>query len=148
MGRVALSFLSQMRFGDGAALKAFALEHRLAHDQFAGAISTADAIATPNFDVGDARAHSAWEILMLDPKEAPAQARDALQAWLLLHSQLHQAEYDALGLGDVGAPGGVFDGEAYDLATVDMAKADEFNVWMQQHQQVHDIEADALGITA
>lgn len=80
---------------------------------------------------------------MLD-KKAPAQAKAALDAWLQLHADMHQSEYDALNLGDITAQ---FQGQSFDLATVDMSKAGEFYVWMQNHQQIHDTEDNALGIT-
>lgn len=137
MGRLDLDFASQMRFGDGAALKEFALAHRLAHAQLASSISASLSIAVSSFDVSDDRARAAWELLMLAPDDAPAQARAALGAWLLLHAQLHQSEYDALGLG-----------VAYDFAAADFAKADQFNTWMFEHQQAHALEADALGIAS
>lgn len=145
MARVALDFASMMRFGDGAALKEFALIHRFAHQEIATGISSVDGVAADSFDVSDSRAHAAWELLMLKPKDAPAQAKDALNAWLLLHAQMHQSEYDALGLGDITD---AFEGQSFDLSTVDMTNPDEFNTWMLFHQQIHDAEDDALGITA
>lgn len=138
-----LDFYSQMNFGDGTALKDFALAHRLAHQAISSAIADAGEPATSSFDVADGRAHSAWELLMLD-KDAPGQAREALDAWLQLHADMHQSEYDALNLGDITDS---FEGQSFDLASVDMTKPDEFYVWMQNHQQIHDTEDNALGIT-
>jgi len=136
MGRVAFDLASTMRFADSDGLREFSLAHRFAHQQIAGAISSAYSVAVPGFDVGDERAHKAWELVMLKPKEIPPQAQELIKDWLLLHQNLHQAEYDALGLGP-----------AYDFSTVDFADANAFQNWMLQHQQAHDIEADALGIT-
>ena len=136
MGRLDMDFAANFTFGDEVGLKAFALAHRLAHDQFADAIAENDGIDTPDFDVADSGAHGVWAALMLDAKEVTDEARQALEAWLVLHQQLHQAEYDATALG-----------VAYDFSTVDFADQEEFYTWMQQHQQAHAITADALGIT-
>lgn len=138
MASVAFNFASMMRFADGTALKEFALAHRLAHQSISTAISAAGGPATSSFDVADGRAHDAWELLMLE-KQAPMEAKSALDAWLQLHAVMHQSEYDALNLGDVG--------QSFDLTTVDMSKSDEFYGWMQNHQQIHDTENAALGIT-
>ena len=135
MGRVALDFASNMSYGDGPSLRAFALTHRLAHNEFANALVALNGFQTPNFDVADERATGAWELVMIERDKVPQGAKQSLDAWLLLHANLTQAEYDALGLG-----------LAYDLSTVDFGNASEFYVWMQQHQLVHAIVADALGI--
>ena len=136
MAVVALDFLANMNFGDDAALRDFALAHRLAHNDFASAISSLYGASTPNFDVADESAHAVWAMDMVKPDEVPAQGREALKSWLLFHAQLHEAEYNAIGLGP-----------AFDFSTVDFSKADQFYNWMQQHQQAHDITAGALGIT-
>lgn len=136
MGRLDLDFATTMRFGDGEALKSFSLSHRLGHAQISDSIASKFNVAVTSFDVGDERARAAWELVMIDPDNAPAQAREALQAWLLLHAEMHQSEYDAIGLG-----------VAYDLSTVDFSNQEQFYTWMLQHQQVHALEADALGIT-
>lgn len=136
MAGLGLNAFSDMRFGDGQGLKEFALVHRLSHDAAADAIVTQLGAVVPGFDVGDDRARAAWELLMLMGDKAPREAHSAVQPWLLLHAQLHQAEYDAIGFGS-----------APDLSTVDFSSERQFAAWMQEHQQAHDQISGALGIS-
>lgn len=145
MSIAAFQIASDMVFGDGNALRNFALSHRFSHNDIQTTIaSDLGGLSVPGFDVADERAHQAWELAMLQKKDIPAEAKQALSRWLLLHAQIHQGEYDALGLGDIGS---AFDGQSFDLSTVDMGDEGQFYFWMQAHQQIHDAENSALGIT-
>ena len=136
MARLDFDILANTSFADGEGIKNFALAHRLAHQQIASAISTQFSAEVDAFDVGDGRAHDAWELLMYRNPHTPPIAKATVDQWLLWHMRITQSEYDAVGLGT-----------AYDLSTADFTNPDSYYTWMQQHQSVHQFIEDTLGIT-
>lgn len=130
---VMLDAAAQMAFGDGVGLRDFFLVHRLSHAAIASAIVAAGGAAVPGFDVGDERARQQWDVLMQRKGDAPPTR--ALRDWLTLHSQLHQAEFNAVGFG-----------LAPNMIDVNFADPDAFAGWMQDHQYMHDVVGNALGI--
>lgn len=132
---VALSLMSLMNHGDAEGLRIFFLEHRLAHAAIAAAVAAQHDMTLPEFDVGDESARRQWEAVMRP--DAPEGLRTpVLDDWLNLHQQLHQAEYQAVGLGPVP-----------DLGVVDFSDAKAFAQWMLEHQQIHDLVGNELGIS-
>jgi hypothetical protein len=60
---------------------------------------------------------------------------DDMKDWLMAHADIHQQEFDQLGL--TGMP---------DLATVDLENEQAYYDWMQMHSIVHSSVGAALGI--
>jgi len=126
-----ITLLSQMDYGDAAALRDFMLTHATLHSQYASAIVAQSGVETPNYGLIATDAQDSWIAQMNDG----APAREALLTWLQVHSDLHTAEFQALALGTIP-----------DIQTVDFRSQDAFYQWLDTHQQMHDITSYALGV--
>jgi len=124
---------SQMFYGDEASLKDFFFVHRLVHLRVDQVINTAGGGSMPNATLDNDNALSTWVKQMR--KEPLAEEEDrSLFDWLQLHANLHQFEYQALGLGT-----------APDFGVVDFSSQQQFDDWMFEHSAIHDTLNAATG---
>lgn len=124
-----------MSFGDAKALQDFAFVHRLSHADNSKAIQLAGGPALPSATIDNHTAMDAWAKAMAQI-DLSATERLALSDWMQLHTNLHQAEFDALNLG-----------ESVDLSQADFSQDASFYDWMAAHAFVHDQIGNALGTT-
>lgn len=124
---------SQMQFGDEQALRDLFLVHRLTHDAYAKAIVAKGGPSTPTGGLSNDAALAEWGALM---KGDDVGSAAILRDWLELHQNLHQAEYSALGFGQLP-----------DLANIDFSQASQFYDWMAGHADIHAVVGRATGVT-
>lgn len=130
-----IDLVSQMRFGDVAALRDFLLVHRLVHGELNSAIAQAGLGSTPSVFLDSDNVARAWAARM-QGAELTQDEGAALVDWLQRHASLHQAEFDAVRFGI-----------APDLAVVDFAAPTQFATWMTEHQEIHAAIGAVLGVT-
>lgn len=127
---------SDMQFLDDEALRVFFGDHGMAHATYARLISEIPKPLNNYFDVSDQGALDAWVEMngKLRQKEDSKQS-ESIQNWLNVHSSLHDAESQALGVPLTSG-----------LNTVDFTKRDQFESWLYIHQQQHVAQDLALGL--
>lgn len=124
-------------FNDPMGLQNFLLVHRFVHQQTAQALTAKFSVPFSTFGIDSQIAENAWLNLMKQGK-AGQKVPAALQDWLKVHADIHNASYTLLGQSPTTAP---------DLSQVDFGSAEQFYDWMYVHQQMHDFEYQQLGLT-
>lgn len=120
-------------YGDLAGFRSFIMDHANLHQQYSTAILVVNQQVMPFFNLYD-------DHMVRDVLRNMSVGRDdrlntkAINNWLTLHSQLHQAEIEALSLqGNI------------DLYDADFTTAEGLYDWMTVHQTYHNAETLVLG---
>ncbi len=131
-----LDISSTFGFGNVEALRVFWLDHIMAHNQEADALSATFGGSFSTGGLDSQIALDAWERLMT---ERPGTIPESMRLWLAWHAVIHNQSYAALASTGTVAP---------DLSQVDFGQPLQFYDWMYVHQQMHDFEQQQLGITS
>jgi len=126
---------TQIPFGDTEGLTQFFFAHRLNHIAIDHAIITNSLGNPANSTIDSQEALNSWIKQMNKPDETEDKTASILFDWLTWHDNLHQAEYNAFGLG-----------ESPSINQFDTKNPGDFYNWMYLHAQMHEILNQAAGI--
>lgn len=126
---------TQIPFGDTEGLTQFFFAHRLNHIAIDQKIITNSLGSPANATIDSQEALKSWIQQMTKPDETDEKAASIFFDWLTWHDNLHQAEYNALNLGDSPS-----------IGQFDPKSQGDFYSWMYLHAQMHETLNQAAGI--